>query len=484
MSFTQIAKGIHLKRQELTSSDFDIYPILARGMGPDLHWFPGDAPRMELAAALVAMANTDGGTIYLGISPRSNQIEGVGDVGSQRDAIFKTCLLIEPTLVLPLPKVQRVAQVDILQISIPQGLPHVYSIDGRYYWREGFRTNPIPPRHLRRLLVERGTISFESRMPPEVTFQDLESEQLETYSQAYLNTINFPEGESPPSIKEILLQRGCLRQVGDDLRPTYAALLLFGRSPQRWLPSTQILAARFSGTSLGERFIKQEISGSLSQQLHLVEKFLRANLQNVVRMGGFTHQETLEYPFEAVRELVVNAIAHRDYNVQGDSIHLNIFSDRFEVTSPGGLPGPITISNILEARFSRNPIILQVLSDLGYVERLGYGLDRVVKLMREDSLRPPRFEEVAREFRVTLFNTPTQDSLSGDLAGYQHLELNSRQKSALNFLGTHRRITNREFRELCPEVHPETLRRDLADLVSRGVLIKIGDKRATYYILK
>jgi len=321
-------------------------------------------------------------------------------------------------------------------------------------------------------------------MPPEVTFQDLESEQLEAYSQAYLNTINFPQGESPPSIKEILLQRGCLRQVGDDLRPTYAALLLFGRSPQRWLPSTQILAARFSGTSLSERFIKQEISGSLSQQLHLVEKFLRANLQNVVRMGGFTHQETLEYPFDAVRELVVNAIAHRDYNVQGDSIHLNIFSDRFEVTSPGGLPGPITISNILEARFSRNPIILQVLSDLGYVERLGYGLDRVVKLMREDSLRPPRFEEIAREFRVTLFNTPTQDSSSGDLAGYQHLELNSRQKSALNLLGTHRRITNRGFQELCPEVHPETLRRDLADLVSRGVLIKIGDKRATYYILK
>ena len=201
-------------------------------------------------------------------------------------------------------------------------------------------------------------------------------------------------------------------------------------------------------------------------------------------MTGFSHQETLEYPFEAVRELVVNAIAHRDYNVQGDCIHLNIFSDRLEVISPGGLPGPITVNNILETRFSRNPVIAQVLSDLGFVERLGFGLDRVVTLMRDDSLRPPKFEEVARSFRVTLYNTPTQGISSRDLVGYQQLELNTRQNSALNYLGTHRRITNREFQEICPDVHPETLRRDLVDLVSRGILIKIGDKRATYYILK
>jgi ATP-dependent DNA helicase RecG len=182
--------------------------------------------------------------------------------------------------------------------------------------------------------------------------------------------------------------------------------------------------------------------------------------------------------------LIVNAIAHRDYNIQGDSIHLNIFSDRLEITSPGGLPGPVTIDNIMEARFSRNPIIVQVLSDLGYVERLGYGLDRVVSLMRENSLPPPRFEEVAGSFRVTLYNTPVEESGYPDMSKYLQLDINPRQVSALNYLGNRKRITNREFQELCPEVHPETLRRDLADLVSRGILVKIGDKKSTYYILK
>jgi ATP-dependent DNA helicase RecG len=104
--------------------------------------------------------------------------------------------------------------------------------------------------------------------------------------------------------------------------------------------------------------------------------------------------------------------------------------------------------------------------------------------MRENSLPRPTFKEVARSFRVTLRNTPTQDISSQDMTRYQLLDINPRQGSALSFLGTHRRITNRDYQELCPEMHPETLRRDLADLVSQGILIKVGDKRATYYILK
>jgi ATP-dependent DNA helicase RecG len=196
-------------------------------------------------------------------------------------------------------------------------------------------------------------------------------------------------------------------------------------------------------------------------------------------MVGLTHQETLEYPFNAVRELVVNSVAHRDYNAQGDCIHLNIFSNQLEVTSPGGLPGPMTVDNLLQARFSRNPVIVQVLADLGYVERLGYGLDRVVAAMRAHLLPPPEFQETTGVFRVTLRNEP-QD----DLSGYEIDDLNPRQAAALNYLATHKRITNRAYQELCPEVHPETLRRDLSDLVSRDVLIKIGDKKSTYYILK
>ncbi len=453
-------------------------------MAPDLHWCLEQVPLGELSILLAAMANTSGGTIFLGVDPHSGRIPGVKDISASIDRVFQACLSADPTLVIPVPRLRRVARMEILEISVPQGLPHVYSLEGRYYWREGRQSNPIPPRHLRQLLVERGFLLFESRIPPGITYQDLDERQIENYAESFYEAAQFLEEESRPGEEDVLVQRGCLQKLDGELQLTNAALLLFARSPQRWLPAAHILAARFTGHSFGDRFIKQEINGPLPAQLRQVENFLRANLQKVVRMIGLQHQETLEYPFEAVRELVVNAIAHRDYNIQGDSIHLNIFSDRLEVTSPGGLPGPVTIDNIMEARFSRNPVIVQVLSDLGYVERLGYGLDRVVSLMRENSLPPPRFEEVAGSFRVTLYNTPVDESDYPDMSKYLQLDINPRQVSALNYLGNRKRITNREFQELCPEVHPETLRRDLADLVSRGILLKIGDKKSTYYILK
>jgi ATP-dependent DNA helicase RecG len=181
---------------------------------------------------------------------------------------------------------------------------------------------------------------------------------------------------------------------------------------------------------------------------------------------------------------LVNAVAHRDYNHQGDTIHLNLFSDRLEVISPGTLPGPITVENILTARFSRNPVLVQILADMGYVERLGYGLNRVVATTREAGLPPPQFTEIGGSFRAVLWRgassppSPVIDDPTVDAT------LNARQKLALSHLKTQPRITNRIYQDLCPDVHPETLRRDLADLVKRGHLMKIGDKRATYYILK
>jgi ATP-dependent DNA helicase RecG len=286
---------------------------------------------------------------------------------------------------------------------------------------------------------------------------------------------------------EFLVKRGCLKRLGDELQLTYAAILLFGHYPEQWLPNATILAGRFPGVALSGMYIKKDIKGNLPEQLRQAEEFIRTNLTTTVRLVGLQHQERLEYPFEAVRELLVNAVAHRDYNIQGDNIHLNIFADRLEISSPGTLPGPVTLENLLEARFARNAVISQVLSDLGFVERLGYGLDRVVDVTRTAGLLPPQFAEVAGTFRVTLYSSlqgPGSDGRLPDLSAYADLNLNSRQQLALAQLAENKRINSHEYQSLCPDVHAETLRRDLVDLVARGILIKVGDKKATYYILK
>jgi len=178
-------------------------------------------------------------------------------------------------------------------------------------------------------------------------------------------------------------------------------------------------------------------------------------------------------------------VAHRDYSLHGDGIRIFMFSDRIEFHSPGRLPGHVTVANIVEERFSRNEAIVQVLADMGFIERLGYGIDRMIQLLHDEGLPEPQFKETANGFLVTLRGHGDRFLAAPEMpGGWAYMGLSERQKKALAYLAEHQRITNREYQELCPEVSAETIRRDLADLVHKEILLRIGRKRATYYILK
>jgi ATP-dependent DNA helicase RecG len=258
--------------------------------------------------------------------------------------------------------------------------------------------------------------------------------------------------------------------------------LLFGSRPSQWLPNAQITAVRYPGREMGDQFVREDIRGPLPDQILRAEAFLRENTSQQVLLEGLTHQERRAYPDDVLREALVNAVAHRDYGVRGDSIRILVFSDRIEVYSPGKLPGHVTVENIVRERFSRNPVIVQVLADLGYIERLGYGIDRMLRLLENAGQPAPHFEETAGGFQVTLHRQTEAPTVP--VSRWAQLDLSPRQRLALQYAVDHRRITNREYQTLCPDVSPETIRRDLSDLVHKDILLQVGRKRATYYILK
>ena len=184
-------------------------------------------------------------------------------------------------------------------------------------------------------------------------------------------------GINENEVETALFRRGCLTKEDGRLRPTNAGILLFGKDPQRHIRGAEITAARFPGDGMGDTFQRQDISGTIPDQIRRAEAFLRDHLRKDVSIGQTMERtDTWEYPLEAARELVVNAAAHRDYSITGDGIRLFVFRSRMEVTSPGGLPGPVTIDNIKDERFSRNPVIVQVLSDMGRPGRLAVGAGR------------------------------------------------------------------------------------------------------------
>ena len=158
-----------------------------------------------------------------------------------------------------------------------------------------------------------------------------------------------------------------------------------------------------------------------------------------------------------------------------------------ECYSPGRLPGHVTVENIAAERFSRNETLVQVLADYGLIERLGYGIDRMLRQMADAGLPPPEFRETAAGFLVTLRGQAGDDRYDvggADADEWRRMGLNERQIGALIHLAEQRRVTNRDLQDLAPDVSAETIRRDLADLVERGLLLKVGEKRGAYYILK
>jgi ATP-dependent DNA helicase RecG len=465
----------------------DLLAVLKTGRSARADWMSATTSVETLAATMVAMANSHGGVLLLGVTGPTGTVLGVRDPDDAIDRVLQAALSIDPPLIIPMPRVTRLRERPVVVAYVPRGMPHVYSLDGRYLCREGVENTALKPRDIRRLMMERGETSFETEIVRGATLDDLDWDKIDAYVQG------LAVGDA--SAETILNKRGCLAPQDGRMRPTNAGLILFGRDPQRYARGAEITAVRFAGDTMGDTFTRQDIGGSLPDQIRKAEAFLHDNLRRDFQLGSkMAREERFEYPMEAARELVVNAVAHRDYSIQGDTIRLFLFGDRMEVTSPGGLPGPMTVTNLRDERFSRNPAIVQVLSDMGFIERLGYGVDRVIDLMAQQKLQPPDFTETAGGFRVTLFrqldvpppseDTPARVDVLAFAGAFKGQPINARQEAALVYLHSgNARITNSDLQMLCPDVHPETIRRDLADLVSKSILRKLGQKRGSYYVL-
>jgi ATP-dependent DNA helicase RecG len=443
----------------------------------------------ELAETLAAFANRSGGIVLLGVGGRVRpKLEGLHDPTTAEEVALEAALICTPPLLLPLPRRVARGEQTMLLIEVPAGLPHVYSVHGKYLIRDGIANVPLPAHTLRQLLLERGSVGWE-RLPADATIDDLDQTKI----QRYLERVGAPALDDPYGW---LQRRGCIvrnEATADDERapmraylPTNAGILLFAREIERHVPQCEITLVRYRGVEMSDEFERADIRDTLPEQARRAEGWVREHMRSGSKMVGLERQDWTEYPAAVVREALINAIAHRDYAVRGEGIRIALFGDRLECYSPGRLPGHVTVDNLRDERYSRNEVLVQVLSDLGLIERLGYGIDRMLKLMANEGLPPPTFRETAAGFLVALQGRSIAEATpSGiDTSEWLRAGLNERQIAALLWLTEHRRITNREYRELTPEISDETVRRDLADLVERGLLLRIGDRRGTYYILR
>jgi ATP-dependent DNA helicase RecG len=225
----------------------------------------------------------------------------------------------------------------------------------------------------------------------DATLDDLDRGLIEQYT-AMLN----PAVSSP---LDVLKGRGLIKEKDGQVKITVAAVLLFGKTPTQFLPGARVRFLRYEGITaeVGTRFnlvkdvtIERPLHLLLTEARTLLESQMR-EFQQLGRDGVF--KRIPEYPAFAWLEGLVNAVAHRDYSLQGDYIRITMFDDRIEFSSPGKLPSVVTVDNIQNTRFSRNPMIARVLSDFGWVRELNEGVKRIYTDMASFFLEPPAFSE-------------------------------------------------------------------------------------------
>ncbi len=451
--------------------------LLQHGPGSRLEFIP--EPSIDaLAEALVAFANTDGGMIVVGLDSSGEYVGRAYSEdleGTLREA-EKKCL---PPVVIGNWEQFELEQGSVVAIRVPRSLELHALEDGRVLVRSGTENRPLGGDAIRRLSSTKSTGDFEAESVPGATFEDFDREMLDEYFTKREERLRrVYTGDRKDLLKDV----GALNEEG---KPTVAGILLFNRYPQQWLPQSGIVFVKFVGTEpRGEDGMagyarREEITGPLARMVENLWELTWGEMAVSAVVRGLEREETYEYPAFAVREALVNAVCHRDYRLRGRRIEVRMYRDRLEVISPGGLPGFMTVDNIVDEHFSRNPRLVGSLFHWGYIEELGLGIDRMIEEMVQSGHKEPTFTAMPYSFTVTLYNARERVPVFAD-----GQVLNNRQARVMQYVREHGSVTNREFRTLCPEVSAETVRLDLSDLVERGVLLKIGSKKGTYYILK
>jgi ATP-dependent DNA helicase RecG len=378
-------------RRNAAASVAEVESYLQAGQNERVAFLPAKATARTIAETLASLANANGGVALLGVTSSGAPQKGI-DAPTLCDLALQASLHTDPPLILPSAQVVETERGALVAVQAPPGLPHVYSLQGVFLTRTGAHNRPLTTAELRSLLLDRGESGFESQQVEGAALADLDPQRIERY----LDRAMLSAAEDP---LHALSARGCLAQdEHGQTVPTVAGLLLFGANPAA-LSAQRRNHLRALRRRQHERRVRapghRRPAGRTIRQ---AETFVTSNMRRGMRITGFAREETSEYPVPVVREALVNAVAHRDYSIRGEGIRLLMFSDRLEVYSPGRLPGHVTLANLKDERYSRNEAIVAVLSDLGYIERLGYGIDRMIAAMRDAGLLEPIFEETAAGF--------------------------------------------------------------------------------------
>lgn len=452
----------------------------------------------DLAPIISAFANAEGGTIVIGINDKTKAIEGINAIGSEQ---INNLIAAPKDVCVPTPQykeellqvVNRKGEKDRLLLLHIEASPEqvIKTVSGSVYLRVADRTKELKGDDLRNLEYSKNVRHYEDECHPDATIDDLDKDLLNKYREIL-------HAESL-SYEQILTARGFYRQRGDVKKLTNAAVLLFANNIAQFYPNCRIRFIRYDGTKartgtdiniIRDYNIEQPILKIIQEAKIFVSNQLREFTDLDSTTGRF--QIVPEYPEFAWLEGIVNAVTHREYALAGGYILVSMYDDRLEIESPGKLPSIVTIENIKETRYSRNPRIARLLTDFGWVRELNEGVKRIYSDMEKFFLEDPVYSEPEQSVRLVLKNNIVMRNLRRNDRAMESVgediweALDDTDHQILVFMSERREVTRLELQTQLKRSNGFVTKR-LAKLIEMEIVRANGnihDPKRTYNLIR
>ncbi|MBU4056842.1 putative DNA binding domain-containing protein, partial [Patescibacteria group bacterium] len=387
----------------------------------------------ELSAEFSAFANSsvEGGLIVLGIEKDKNLV-GINVVGQEKinkliQANRTFCPLAKVEY-KEIPTTNNKGQEDrLLLFYVEFSSDKAIKLNsGEAYERIGDQTCEMSPEKIRQMEYDKREAIFEKELIPSLTIEQLSQDLMNDFIKKWIERDGLA---NRPSIEDLILMKGFGQREQEKIKINYAGTLLFYDRPEEFIPGAKIRFFKYEGikieTGTRSNIVKDKFfEGPITKQIDQLVEMVKSQIREFSFLGADGKFKTvLEYPEFAWYEAVVNAVAHRAYNLKNANIFVRMFNDHIEVESPGNLPGIVTLENIYKENFPRNPTLMQGLLYLGYVKFASEGMDRIREEMINLGLPEPEFQDDKKAvlFKVILRNNIEKRIVKSELEDLKDL---------------------------------------------------------------
>lgn len=421
---------------------------------------------------ICGFANAQGGTLFIGIDDKGktknldNAKKLLEDLPNQvRDLLG---LMVDVNL-------HAEKGDDFLEIIV-EPYPFPISLRGKYYYRSGSTLQELKGAALAKFLLQRQGKKWDGVPVPNVTANDLKNDTFDFFRKKAAKSKRLEPEDLDGTNQELL--ESLQLYLEDEKMLKRAAVLLFHHKPEKYVTGAYIKIGYFEKEA--DLMYQDEAHGNLFEQIEktidlLFTKYIKA----VISYEGISRVETYEYPKEAIREALLNAVAHKDYSV-GAPIQIKVYKDRIMIWNDGQLPDNWTVGNLLRKHASKpyNPDIANTLFRSGYIESWGRGIEKMINYCLQAGIPVPNYSfegsDFLVEFRKDIYNEEFLTSLG----------LNERQIKAVLFVKDNGKVANSEYQDLF-KVSRATATRDLTELVEKELIsLKGRGQRDLHYVLR